>query len=374
MKKPLIILLISYSTFMASFAYEGETHQYIVIEALKLLESQLNNDFPELDAYMGKLGHNEYCYWSNWVDKGEIVLGALDEDEYDPVFLGNNLMIIGQQTSALSSISHFWNPDKDLNTFYFNLPNIKLFDINGILLRIILSSHPTAYSKVKYYVNGHWPPISYIMTKDNDIWSGYNVCGYDYENGLTNLYLNGELRKKYHWYISKILSNLDKYTVDNTLVYWNNEQRKNLVYNILGRIAHLLGDMSVPAHSHTTFHAYFFALNAKDYYEDWAKDNNINYWTGEKVFKERGGYIDPYSYSENGFGSFIEYFMYCMAQTSQHYASRAINGNDIYNQSVGENKSILDTYGDKGPTTTNGNYYDHNQKTWKVYVTQHYHI
>ena len=291
------------------------------------------------------------------MNKGEIILGAWDEDQYDPVFPQNNLMIAGQQTSVLSTLSHFWDPDKDLNTFYFNFPNINLWDINGIIGKVIFSSHPTAYSKVLYYINGKWPPISYVMTKENDIWSGYNTCGYDYENGLINLYYTGELRKKYHWYHSKIF-NIDTYTLDDNLVYWNNEKSKGLVYNILGRIAHLIADMSVPAHTHTTLHAF----NANDYYEDWVKDNNLIYWTAEKVFRERGDYIDPYSYSNNGFNSFIEYYMYSMAQISQHYASRAVNGNDTYDQLVGEIKSILDTYGDKGPITTNGNTYNHNQE------------
>lgn len=33
---------------------------------------------------MGQLGYSEYCYWGNWVNKGEIILGAWDEDQYAP--------------------------------------------------------------------------------------------------------------------------------------------------------------------------------------------------------------------------------------------------------------------------------------------------
>ena len=63
MKKFYILLFFCISILNNTFAHLQETHQYIVIEALKLLELQLNKNFPELDLYIGQLGYSEYCYW-----------------------------------------------------------------------------------------------------------------------------------------------------------------------------------------------------------------------------------------------------------------------------------------------------------------------
>ncbi len=78
----IVILISNYNLF----AHNEKSHQYIVIEALKLLEKQLSLNFSEMNFYRGNVGESASCNLYNWDKMGTIVAGAYLEDIYDPVF------------------------------------------------------------------------------------------------------------------------------------------------------------------------------------------------------------------------------------------------------------------------------------------------
>ncbi len=223
--------------------------------------------------------------------------------------------------------------------------------VKDLLLGDFLAKpHYTALFKANKYVYGNW----FLERMENVELNSSNYVVYAFNQSLPNFYLNGGIKKELHY------SNIGPFTFgpsyDGYNINWNLETRKKISYNLLGRICHLLADMSVPAHVHGTLHV----PCADDAYEDWMiyDEGKIQYWNADKVYEERGGFINPYCSAEHGFYSPIDFLFYTMAQITQHYASRAVNGNDNYNHNIGEIKSILDTYGDVGPTTTNGMMYN----------------
>ncbi len=349
MKRTTIFIFLTIMMNFNAYSHNSATHQYIVIEALKLLEKQFNKNFSELDNYIGYLGIDEYCNDTDWHNKGTLASGAYLEDIWDPVY-NFNIKLLGENKNWMTTLSHFWDPD--YRRLYDKLIAPPCSgNMTWLFKEVAKNNWPTALDKMIKYINGHWYVKKYLGL------NAYNFYDYEPTGGLIDYYFTGNIYKKCHNYYNPFSPYGFSKVDDNYTVSDDEIARKKLVYNIIGRMCHLLSDMSVPAHVHDTFHG----LSAYDYYEDWmGQSENRNYFYAKKVLEEYGGFIDPYSYKQNGFNSPIEYLMYCMAQISQHYASRAINGNDIYNENIGEIKSVIDKFGGVGPTSTDGISYNHN--------------
>jgi hypothetical protein len=98
------------------------------------------------------------------------------------------------------------------------------------------------------------------------------------------------------------------------------EVRDHVVWETLGRMCHLLGDMSVPAHAHGDEHG----LNP-DSYEDYMGGETAPFtaWDHSNI----GSIIDPYSGHDP-----LHYLMYITQEQSDHFGSNgpyAGAGNDI---------------------------------------------
>jgi len=92
--------------------------------------------------------------------------------------------------------------------------------------------------------------------------------------------------------------------------------RKRFVYEILGRMCHLIEDMCVPAHVHGDAHP----PTDKDYYEE-DMDRNYYKWTWENALQQ-GGIIYPNLQDDP-----IRYFSYSANQISDIFRSNDYEGN-----------------------------------------------
>ena len=161
--------------------------------------------------------------------------------------------------------------------------------------------------------------------------------------------------KKYD--INKKKYNISPYWLD----FGDAAQGRAFCYNILGRVAHLLTDASVPAHVHETTHPDVLYPDKYEAYMENGQDNGaVTYWTAERVFEEKGDFINPYC-APSGMTP-VEYLMTIVAQVSDHFATRRANGNDVMLQGgiagkriqqyvIEDDKNGINTYNTPGPTT-----------------------
>jgi len=101
------------------------------------------------------------------------------------------------------------------------------------------------------------------------------------------------------------------------------ELRDRLVWELLGRTCHLLGDMSMPAHSHKDIH-----WPDLDSYEEYMNySGTYNNWTFQNAVAQ-GGLINATSHSTP-----LKYLFYSTVQISNYFGSDDYDGNsdDGYN-------------------------------------------
>jgi hypothetical protein len=115
--------------------------------------------------------------------------------------------------------------------------------------------------------------------------------------------------------------------------------QKKWIYEILGRMCHLLGDMSVPAHVHCNSHAGLHGMYS-DLYEINAP--NFHLWTADEIFAQSKTFIDPITQT---WSDPLYYLMYFMNQITDHYASGKTDGNDIYDPNCPGLSDIFPTLG-----------------------------
>lgn len=318
-----------------ALAHKEPTHQYILFEAKKLLELQLNRTFPDLDNWMGSFGDPDV---GKWTEVTSIAGGIYNEDQIDAIYPVYNSSIVVPRgldpaNWMFASITHFWAPDRPSEPTMLTL----IAPSENIPITGELGPYPTAMMKALHYVRGQWEvrwPYS----------SQYWLYGYYQE--LPLLYKTGA------FWVDKQYNYLGQQVGGNYVEQLSVADKKRLSYNILGRIAHLLGDMGVPAHVHEDEHGLY-----SDFYEDRMRlhlsgtleqmeaNEFITTWTGERVFREKGGFINPYC---SGSLEPIQYLMYVTAQLSDHYASRRRDGNDNF-EDLGGLGAIVPTVA--GPTT-----------------------
>jgi hypothetical protein len=321
MKKLILLILLICSPV---FFPHGQTmHQYIVREAFKLLIKSypiLANS--EMATY---IGFNET---SNSIDKswgaGKIVSGAWIEDEYDIVYhygIGNipnfnqwtsNLyanLFNGGNREAFTSITHFWDADGGLN---------KTTDLSDNASGIYWSfSCENAMQKMNKYFNGDFD--NRYMYVHAVYWAG---C--ESQISLANdmkMYNLFELYKKTKQVSCVRYLDISLDWVPTDCPIW--DYPTPFVYEQLGRMCHLLGDMSVPAHVHCNSHACTKGMYC-DEYENNASTYHL--WTADEIYAQDKTYIDPY----NSWSTPLYYLMYFMNQITDHYASGKTNGDNNY--------------------------------------------
>jgi len=327
--KLLPILLLTILWANKNFAHEQSVHQYIVKEAFELLLSTANLTIWEMQNHIGGLDpfyRGDYAWHRPF-----ITTGAWREDEEDPVFNYDFIFIQGVNI-ALVSITHFWDADDgDLNNNLFPIvlpyPPYPSFNIGP---------YENAYNKLLKYKDGGWvlwfpDTISCTNTANGNrlIITPDSVMLPD-RFGISVKYTS--LITFYNYSLMNLLSNQNgQFTVfDSTAqqpispgsvseIRVDNDVRDRIVWETLGRMCHLLADMSVPAHTHRDEHGL-----APDSYENWMSGTPHQVWNHQNV----GDFINPYNAPQDR----LHYLIYTMQQQADHFGSNGPgnigNGND----------------------------------------------
>ncbi len=355
----LLILLFTFLYANKYFPHGQQVHQYIVIEAFELLLTTTNLDISEMQNHIGGLDpsfRGDYAW-----QKPFITTGAWREDEEDPIF-NYDFIVISGVNIALVSITHFWDADNgDLNNNMFPIvlpvPPYPSYNIGP---------YENAYNKILKYKDGDWvlwfpdiiscintangnrlliTPIPVIPPEKFGISLEYNQITEFYNNSKMNLL--SDQNGQFVVFDSTDMQFISPESVSEIEV--DNYVRDRIVWETLGRMCHLLADMSVPAHTHRDEHGL-----EPDSYENWMYGDPHLAWNHQNV----GNIISPYNSDNDP----LHYLMYTMQQQADHFGSNGpgvigngnnlIGGNPRDSEIAFLNSLNLSTYGE--PTTSGG--------------------
>ena len=280
MKKITIILSLLF--FIKGFGHEQNVHRYNVSEAWKLLTYQV----PELSnsimaPWIGNLGNTTYLT--------SIISGAHNEDKQDIIYMncGFNLNMFGINIvpCTRTTINHFWNADYGDNDPV-----------------TILGTDDNALKKAEHLWYGTHNFFVGVSFAD------YGVVDKVDQYGLSNLYHTGNVKWIGYW------NSIGQYFSKNLNKTYTTEYRRRISYDILGRICHLLADMSVPAHAHNDAHSPVSEEGTDDF-EQWVKNNHSSY-TWVDALAQGGTLFDV---TEKNFP--IRYLMYVVNQYADFFPS-----------------------------------------------------
>jgi len=324
--KKYLITLFCFVLCININAHEQHTHQYIAVQGYKLLSKTLRINYPKMQ---NNLGAFESSSGDRPWEVGTITAGAYREDLEDVVYdYGGIVGWVGGATS----ITHFFDPDDgDLQTNTFDIK------LAGIYARI--GPYENAYQKMLKYINGGWT-INYIYgttvgcpsaafgTVQGDLILG---IAFEYSD-LVQFFTTGTILAKGH----QDLSGNWSYCTPST-VYFGEEFREKICWQILGRMCHLLQDMSVPAHVHRDAHGLADDGIRHDSYERYfGYDFGFDFYS---VYNSFNGFINPIGKTNP-----VHFLMYTTAQMSDHFGSNGPYEGDGNNTLGGNGNSDEITY------------------------------
>ncbi|KQC06294.1 MAG: hypothetical protein APR54_01875 [Candidatus Cloacimonas sp. SDB] len=345
MKTLIIILLMFYANFLL-LGHQQEMHQHITRESFQLLKYSFPEGFTglnEMEYYLGtaeNVNTAEDPVFFNSLGALKIVAGSWFEDEYDMVYhYGtyrvpnyNNVppwleeLIFSDQFNhdAHTTISHFWDADAGELASTHLYDTIQYEDLSYSWEFTITQN---ALRKIRKLISGEYES-RWIYPEAID-WNDYGSCIANDFNipSLFDLYHgNGVLEA-----VACLNENSSEWVqVSSPVLDFPEETRKGIVYNLLGRMCHLLQDMSVPAHAHNTSHAGIYGM-----YSDFLESNEIEYlqehqyWSAMSVFIQQGEFIDPYVYDDP-----IFYLMYFVNQIADFFPDGINAGDEAYDSTI----------------------------------------
>lgn len=267
MNKKICAILFSILSFSSTFAHGTLVHQHMVREAYKLLKHYVGQDIYKMKDH---IGYNQEGT-APFTPGGLVVIGAYREDYED---LTNEGQYWPNQT-----MTHFWDPD--------------FSDDQGGLTWNGYEYSNALEKAIKYY-GGSWIEISGAGNRYR-----YQSLSQFYKDGITQQSINYS-------------SNYNTITV-------SIEQRDQIVWEILGRMCHLLGDMTIPAHTHNDPHP----PGDLDTYEEWMNYGPVyNTWTVNDAIAQ-GGLINPTSSSNP-----LKFLFYPTAQITNFFNTFDVDGNN----------------------------------------------
>lgn len=311
MKNSIFILLLL--TFTSIYAHKQHVHQYLTKEGYYLLRNYIGGDISQMVAHL-----DNSPVGSPW-ENGTLTSGSWREDEEDVVY--GYYQLVPSDPGALISISHFWDADQGDNSE-------NRFDVSWWFFTGRIGPYPNAYNKIMnltyggyilYFniypyirvqkVNGQW--LRLIPGTPNNVALSY----YSLIDLFKNKRLVTQLLGSYRMY-NENTGTYEAYSGD---VYVSDDFRDKLVWEILGRMCHLIQDMSVPAHTRSDEHGL-----TPDDYEDWVSENDRwTYWNANNC----GYLLNPYVNNNP-----IHYLMYTTQQIANHFGSTgpySSVGNDL---------------------------------------------
>ena len=374
MKKLLTIMLALLLSSVIT-AHKQQVHQYLTMEAYKLLKMQLGGDVRMMKDRLGDW--TSYYIGDRAWQRGYITTGAYREDEEDVVYgySKSSAPTITGTTGILSdliaglggitpdpfvSITHFWSADQgDVLSTTMRIGVLKVFHNAGTL------TVPSAYQK---FIKLATPNRSWVLRYSDG--AGGHQFTFNKAGGGTvtfdwNFYLGIEYNSLIEMFKTGRAWIVGYYNVNTEWIDSNRDSRlpcevvlgaghkEWFVWEILGRMCHLLQDMTVPAHTNLDPHGNNPDL-IEDYYEnsfEWTFD-----WNYQNTFSQVGGYINPYQSSNP-----LHFLMYTTNQMSNHFATQGphyeppndyFSGNPLPEEINYLNSLNVSSFG--APTSING--------------------
>lgn len=313
--KKLICFLMMISFFQNVSAHKQHTHQYLTIQAYKLLQRSLVFQYPAMSSHLGAFeGDIGAKPWQI----GMITTGAWREDEEDVIYGYKD--VVNWDKGAIS-ITHFW----DVDNGNFTKNNFEL-TLVGIYAKI--GPYENAYEKMTKYA---YPYKSWVLYYDMQ----YGAHTFTKASGGSITLTTNRIGLKYNTlaelYTTGKATIIGWFRINGEWINCNYEvllgpgYRDIFVWEILGRMCHLLQDMSVPAHIHRDAHGKTDDGIRIDTYENYFGYNFG--WDYYNVYSTVGLFINPYVSSNP-----LHYLMFITAQMADHFGSNGPyegDGNDI---------------------------------------------
>lgn len=348
MKKILLLLIVTFLFNLPVYSHSQHAHQYITYEAYKLLVRSQLKRYPEIENRMGILyGSIGTGPWT----EGKIVTGAWREDVEDVVFHYSNynpptmtgfagtiadafsslIKDINDNNEYYSSVTHFWDPDNG------DLLSSDLRTTNA--LGTINMTVPNAYQKMLKFKNGGWTITYGYTTCPNSafglgVGSAIVAIQFEYANLASFLNNGTAIATGCINPMGQIIQGTHaEVTIDENI-------RRNIAWEILGRMCHLLEDMSVPAHVHRDAHGNSIDGIRQDSYETYF---GYNYgYNSKSVHSTIGNMLNPYVSSNP-----LHYLMYTTAQMADHFGTNGPyegdGNNDLGGNPLSEEISFLNS-------------------------------
>jgi hypothetical protein len=273
--------------------YQQNVHQYLVQQAFELLKFQFPAiEYSEMNHHIGTWETSEA-----WTDD-KVVVGAYREDDDDAVY-----GVGGPFNGWTPTSTHFWDADAGDDS---------KIDIS------VSRTIENAYQKARVFTYGRdiWGNTKiYFIHQSYDVGLMQIILAriYSYES-LFDFYRTGRC---YSWGFIDLDGNF--HWDNGHLLYMDINSARAFVWEILGRVAHLLGDMGVPAHTHNDEHP------SGDAYEDWMTTTNAQKWNYLSA-SNAGGLIDVLTKDDP-----LRYLFYTLNQITDHFPSNDYDGDNNYN-------------------------------------------
>ncbi len=227
----------------------GGSHKYSTQEAWKLVKHQFpNNYYGYFDQGIGSF--NEYLYNKDY-ETGTVMAGTLREDINDVVYYPSGpCSVFGRHTST-----HFWDGDTQDD----NLWTIFDCEYRQALQKFFSYWHLRAIpDNYTFVILGDSPSFKVSLNENNQfiyisitVPDGCNLAQAIKDPSLVMVnkyaFVNGQTQ-----IINQPIDYFFTYTATATSDY--NIAVKKALWEILGRMCHLLQDMSVPAHAKNDIH------------------------------------------------------------------------------------------------------------------------
>ncbi len=244
------------------YAHKEWVHQYQVKQAYLLLSNQIGRDIPVMSQFIGL--NVEGPGSLRWRTRS-IVGGAWREDLEDVVW--------GHERPTLQnpvpcgwdpSSTHFWNADAGDNST-INVPDDGCEGIGNAYQKALRLLWPATYGMWHVYYQTDQPqqwsfpnPNGGNYTIPN-LYETTSAIGIEY-NSLVDFYRTGTARIVGYVAIdgSWVTSATD-YRLP-IAVHIGAPLKDDIIWEALGRVAHLLGDMSVPAHALNDIHPCYSSI------------------------------------------------------------------------------------------------------------------
>lgn len=246
-----------------SFSHDPLVHKYITQQAWFLVKDQHNVQYSAMNSRIGDWWLAQYDGTGPW-QIGKIVTGAKREDEEDVMY--GYCYPCGLWSNATNT--HFWDPEDFECDSDPDNTKIKIIGSGYCFENSLVKAKN--YWRGKKFANDDWLVVNVPVLSGPGLATNWYKLYLRYDD-LANVYKYNQIYVTHAYYLHGILAtppyNPPRPLMDFNLQGGTRGRIENIVWEIVGRIAHLLGDAGVPAHTHNDVHP--LLVGQGDTYESW---------------------------------------------------------------------------------------------------------